>query len=333
MKRQFARTIVLSVIAGALVCAGCGLDSETPTINNPALGITEENTILLCTDGLDNDKDGLIDCNDPGCQSMGTEEIPGPGKTVCTPTESTVYQCADGLDNDGNGYVDCQDNNCKKTSVCCIPTGAENQDDACSDGIDNDCNGYTDCQDNNCKKLSVCCVPSGDENTVDACSDGVDNDCDGYVDCGDYSCSGEKRGYDSIATQESKDYCESKNSVTESPENTEEKCADNRDNNLNGLIDCDDPDCAQTSYCMGAGEEPPARPANFASLPDVERGAILAHELYVCTDGIDNNRNGKADCDEYQCHLLSVRSQNYTGSDANYRFTCQMTPNQNGTGE
>lgn len=35
-----------------------------------------ENTILLCTDGLDNDDDGLVDCNDPDCFDFDVDCVP-----------------------------------------------------------------------------------------------------------------------------------------------------------------------------------------------------------------------------------------------------------------
>ena len=52
-----------------------------------------------CSDGLDNDGDGLVDFGtDPGCQS------------VATPLEDPA--CDDGLDNDGDGFVDTLDPEC-----------------------------------------------------------------------------------------------------------------------------------------------------------------------------------------------------------------------------
>ncbi len=69
-----------------------------------------------CTDGLDNDGDGLVDMADPGC--------PFPFASPENP------QCDDGLDNDGNGLVDFADSKCQpewpyweKTPACGL--GAE----------------------------------------------------------------------------------------------------------------------------------------------------------------------------------------------------------------
>ena len=440
MNKLFARCFVLSVILSTLATVGC-LSSETKKIDdNHIYGLNDENTIMLCTDGLDNDGDTLIDCADPGCRcedSSNAEACPSshPGATVCPgavdpdsgiwePAENTVFACSDGKDNDGNGYADCKDNNCKKTSACCVktvdkesddlcddgidndcngytdcsdnnckksalcctPSGAENTPEACSDGIDNDCNGYADCNDNNCKKTSVCCTPSGDENTLTACMDGIDNDCNGYIDCRDNNCSKSSdrdiKLYCCTPTSESslqnctdgidndcdgysdcndascyeiadpqelaqfKSDCQSKGIALDHTlvdelkvqeyfaelkkgvpttviDYNEETCSDKIDNDLNGLIDCADSNCAHVAYCQDIEDEPAPRPSDFDSLPTEQKKAILAQEKQLCEDGIDNNKNGKIDCDDYDCRVLSARSKSYSGEYAPFVINCQ----------
>ena len=51
-----------------------------------------------CNDGIDNDGDGLIDCNDPDCQFP--------------PAIEQGCNCADGVDNDGDGKIDSLDPKC-----------------------------------------------------------------------------------------------------------------------------------------------------------------------------------------------------------------------------
>ncbi len=85
-----------------------------------------------CADGVDNDCDGLTDCDDPtGCAAaMECQLVCGNG--YCTSPDEDRCTCA--LD-------------CGSPSV--DETGAE-----CFDGIDNDCNGLTDCADpENCAGL------------------------------------------------------------------------------------------------------------------------------------------------------------------------------------
>ncbi|MBU1241356.1 hypothetical protein KKF84_20945 [Myxococcota bacterium] len=91
--------------------------------------------IALCSDGLDNDMDGIADCDDPDCDNLG----------ACT-SEDTVSRCSDNLDNDGDGFIDCLDPQCAGLTVC----GPENTTLRCSDGIDNDLSGAVDCDDPQC---------------------------------------------------------------------------------------------------------------------------------------------------------------------------------------
>ena len=61
----------------------------------------------ICTDGVDNDGDGLTDCADPDCA----------GISICGP-EGKDVSCSDGYDNDGDGDIDCLDAGCAKNRSC-----------------------------------------------------------------------------------------------------------------------------------------------------------------------------------------------------------------------
>ncbi|PHN08383.1 M43 family zinc metalloprotease [Flavilitoribacter nigricans] len=73
--------------------------------------------VELCNDGLDNDGDGLVDCDDPDCDT----------DPFCQPVEPEI--CDDGIDNDGDGLIDCDDPdcgsapNCQPTGTCAAPGG------------------------------------------------------------------------------------------------------------------------------------------------------------------------------------------------------------------
>ncbi len=214
----------------------------------------------FCNDGRDNDCNGLIDCLDPGCAGSPACRCGG----VVTP-ENNAAACSDGRDNDCDGVLDCADPDCNGVPVCgCVPTGAENNDFACSDGRDNDCDGLLDCADPTCAGLPVCgaCVPTGAENTSAACSDGRDNDCDGARDCADPGCSG-------VAP------C----ACVPAPE----ACNDLRDNDCDGRVDCDDPDCATNPACT------PCVPTG----PETNDSA--------CSDGNDNDCDRLVDCADNDC--------------------------------
>ncbi len=55
-----------------------------------------------CSDGIDNDDYGLIDMNDPGCDSAGDSDE----------TDPLPPQCSDDIDNDDDGYTDMDDGDC-----------------------------------------------------------------------------------------------------------------------------------------------------------------------------------------------------------------------------
>lgn len=154
---------------------------------------------LACSDGIDNDANGFIDCEDFSC-SMGV------GITACDGmVENTDALCSDGIDNDDNSFTDCEDFGCSMNSsvtVCGnstsgdpvpVPEGPEDTDETCADGGDNDGDGFTDCDDFDCSmnpNITVCEAPPGDpEDTDAACGDGIDNDNDSYIDCDDFDCS------------------------------------------------------------------------------------------------------------------------------------------------
>jgi hypothetical protein len=117
-----------------------------------------------CSDGRDNDGDGLVDFPaDPGCSSPldGSEEDVG------------ATQCSDGFDNDGDGLVDYPyDPGCSSTT-----DATELNGDVCSDLQDNDGDGLIDA-------LDPGCTMTGNRTELDLarCQDGIDNDGDGKID-------------------------------------------------------------------------------------------------------------------------------------------------------
>jgi len=87
-----------------------------------------------CADGLDDDGDGLIDCDDPDCDlDPACDEL----------------DCSDGIDGDGDGLTDCADPDCAGETVC-------EEFANCADGIDNDLDGLVDCADPECAASPVC---------------------------------------------------------------------------------------------------------------------------------------------------------------------------------
>jgi len=124
-----------------------------------------ENSITLCSDGVDNDRDGLVDCSDPDC-------IP-----LMNCLENNLLACNDLFDNDEDGLIDCNDPDCFAFRRCF------EKGDLCNDGIDNDGDGLIDCLDDSCRESAQCI-----ENNAFTCIDGIDNDNDGLTDCQEAVC-------------------------------------------------------------------------------------------------------------------------------------------------
>ncbi|MBW2529303.1 MAG: hypothetical protein JRI23_34320 [Deltaproteobacteria bacterium] len=138
-----------------------------------------------CTDGADEDCDGLVDCDDADCDAA----------PACLPTTGC-----------GNGICESSEDRCSCAADCGTPPTAES---SCSDGVDEDCDGLVDCDDGDCASDSACAPTTGCGNgTCDAgedrcgcpadcgtppatealCANGGDDDCDGDVDCNDSDC-------------------------------------------------------------------------------------------------------------------------------------------------
>jgi hypothetical protein len=107
--------------------------------------------VEICDNNIDDDGDGLTDCEDADC-------------LLSCPESS----CDDGVDNDGDGVLDCADPDC---ALSC-------PESVCDDGVDNDEDGAADCADLDC---ALSCPEA-------SCSDGIDEDQDGSTDCDDSDC-------------------------------------------------------------------------------------------------------------------------------------------------
>ena len=105
----------------------------------------DENTTERCSDGIDNDWNGYIDCDDRNCVPAEDVGDVTACRSATKVAEDTEELCSDGIDNDWDGSIDCKDVGCKKAKPCLV----ENTEDLCSDHIDNDLDGQTDCDDYN----------------------------------------------------------------------------------------------------------------------------------------------------------------------------------------
>ncbi len=229
------------------------------------INVTKE----LCDNGIDDDGDGLIDCDDPDCADDPACEVP-------------VEICDDGIDNDGDDLVDCDDPDCVGDPACEVPA------EICDDGIDNDGDDLVDCEDPDCAEDPAC------EGLVEICNNGVDDDDNGLVDCKDPACFGRPGPgggiCEEVETRCNDGYDNDANGLTDCAdpacdgrtgpgggicEEIETRCNDNYDNDGDGFIDCQDPDCQFAPVCQGPQE--------------------------ICNNGIDDDGDGAVDCQDADC--------------------------------
>ena len=137
------------LIALVSLAALVGCSSAEPT--SPPMGY--EMGDQDCEDQIDNDQDGMTDCQDPDCLVSSVhcgERVP---LVSYLEPEGSPGTCDDQVDNDDNGQFDCGDAACQlMLESCCL---GEVTDASCSDGVDNDGNGYTDCEDRGCYAMGL----------------------------------------------------------------------------------------------------------------------------------------------------------------------------------
>ncbi len=116
----------------------------------------QEDDMVECFDGVDNDDDGFIDCDDFSCNDVERGNAdPAVAAACAEAAESTLEECMNGIDDDGDDFTDCADFSCSRDgdpdAVEFCSTISETSFANCRDRIDNDRNGFTDCADFGCQ--------------------------------------------------------------------------------------------------------------------------------------------------------------------------------------
>ncbi len=289
----------------------------------------------VCNDGRDNDCNGLVDCADFACS--------GRPECGCIPSGPREVQCRDGRDDDCDGAVDCADRDCARTPDCgmCAPLEFD-----CLNGLDDDCDGLFDCADFDCSGRPECggCTPVAPREI--ACLDMRDDDCDGRFDCSDPDCAGSPecgvcasdefdcfngRDDDCNGLVDCADpTCRMVPGCACVPSSmTEIRCADGIDDDCDGRIDCADFDCRTRPICgrdggalRDAGPTPDAGPPSDAGVTTRELGVA------ACTNGIDDDRDGRIDCADPDCTPFGAGGECCNNLDDNGdgnidEFTCR----------
>lgn len=300
----------LALIVAAVLWFGCGSDGSS--------GETDER---LCTDGIDDDGDGHVDCEDRDCWD----------RTVCSGTDRNIEDCANGVDDDDDGDIDCRDDECGgeacsefgdrcEAGQCRCPSGfAEEQ--RCGDGADDDCDGAIDCVDRDCADAPEC------DGVEVICDDGIDDDGDGAIDCDDVDCAASPAcgggaevdcgdGVDNDVDGAT-DCFDSDCAAEPACASVESECADESDNDEDGDVDCADSDCV-------------GQPCGAAGL-ECAGGDCLCpggSAEVSCGDGVDDDCDGALDCADSDCAAFpscadaEVICDNGADDDSDGRVDC-----------
>jgi len=270
-----------------------------------------------CTNGLDDDQDGLVDGKDPDCQSPdGWDEI----------------ECTNGIDDDDDGLTDCDDYRCSRSPEC---TATSCGDRVLTGPTPDPIAGATS-TGRTVERLDVCGTlpvgtaetfqwnpPSPGQYRIDTRGSSIDtvltvgNCGSDQVSCDDDSAGGTAsellfsvpgggpnpsldpvaigvRGFNGAAGA----FVLNIHPVAIGVE----VCDDNQDNDRDGHTDCDDPDCNQDSRCTASVE--------------------------LCGGGLDEDNDGDIDCDDSDCDANTrclVSTVACVGPDTTYQsptFSC-----------
>jgi hypothetical protein len=228
----------------------------------------------VCTGGVDEDQDGLVDCDDPDCV----------GRAGCA-----ELVCDDGVDDEGDGLVDCADPDCQ-SSRHCNPC-AQSVELVCGDLVLGTTEGSGDA-------LSRYACADWDESggevtyrfratqTVDVLVDLSSFDADLDVFVLDGSCDGAScitagvqgaaftavAGRDYTVVVDGFEGAAGAYQLSVACAGVTEICGDGRDNDGDGDTDCDDSDCSGNPLC-----------------PE------------ICDDGVDNDGDDRVDCADSDC--------------------------------
>ncbi len=266
------------------------VEDIVPNRTRTSCFVLQENTEDLCTDAIDNNEDGLADCDDPGCgtgvlpirvisptciDNMGRIEIINFGQDLIFSIDDGVSFQSDssfiGLSPGGynivvvkNGVMSCAFRTpVTLTMPDCSEFGPEN----CMDGIDNDGDGLIDCDDPGCQPSLSQVMPINPSacpdlmdgsimmlSLIDSVSFSIDGGTsysrEGDFDnlgIGSYTIRLLNRVTGCVGIPEQNPIVLTAGVDCPTPS---EICNDGIENDGDGLIDCDDPDCAMAVNCL-----------------------------------------------------------------------------------
>jgi len=278
----------------------CYIDYE----NNPII-IIGENCGEICDDGIDNDGDGLIDCEDPDCFAPTISGIQTNNPSNCPDLDNgnininafgpnLMYSINGGATYQANSYFGGLENGIYTITVlnsvtgCTIDYSSNNVvladtpcPEICNDGIDNDGDGDIDCDDGECGMPTITSVNVANPDncpllnngliTIQALGPNLEYSINGGT---NYQAnnvfSGMSDGTYTIRVRNSISGCfvdYANNNVSLTDPICVEICGDGFDNDGDGLTDCDDSDCETPAIINVSTNNPD-------NCPDLDNGSI-----------------------------------------------------------
>ncbi|MCK6569835.1 hypothetical protein L6V77_01870 [Myxococcota bacterium] len=259
-----------------------------------------------CSDGRDNDGDGAVDGDDPGCEGPLDEDEADP------PRGTPPSICANGVDDDGDGETDFP------YDPGCSARGDPNEDDPevvpqCANGVDDDDDGRIDFP------LEPGCQSRGDDNErnpvpAPLCGNAIDDDGDA------------RRDYPQDPG------CYAAGDATEQDPAVRPVCSNTLDDDRDGIADfpfdpgCEaagdpdesDPPEGQMPVCSngidddddGLADFPRDFGCTYAADPS-EQGAAFPPQ---CANGNDDDRDGRTDFpDDPGCRFAADEDETNVG--------------------
>lgn len=275
-----------------------GVACTVDACSEAARGCTSTPDSRLCPAGQLCDP--MIGCTVRGCRSDGGCD----DGLFCNGTErcdAATGVCVAGPPPSCDDGEACTVDRCVEMLGCFSEPRATRE--VCGNRIDDDCDRLIDCADDDCRGAPGCptCTPTS--MTERACFDGRDDDCDGRIDCMDPDCA-----------------------MACTPRETD--CRNRIDDDGDGVVDCADPDCRLDPGCRDGGivivDAGP--PRDSGPRPPAELG------IAQCTNGIDDDGDGRIDCADSDCRPLGPMSECCNGIDDDGDgttdvFTCRCFDN------
>lgn len=210
-----------------------------------------------------------------------------------TPTETL---CANGLDDDGDGKIDCADSDC--AGKVCDATGGTcaksvcTHETNCANGLDDDGDGKIDCQDPDCRgqrcQNGGVCTQADGRCVKELCTNGIDDNGDGKTDCQDAVACPPPSGGQQVCC----------GTAWVDVSSTVANCgACGTDCRVGHDAVCGSIACVAGKCTYGTQPDRTACPSGVCC-----RGACVPDKELACTDGKDDNCDGRVDCqDGFSC--------------------------------